>query len=319
MSFIQLGRYRDPPRRLNFDTWRFAETVPQLGGGYRLGWTANQDVAGNPALAPIQVTRLLPAPDRYGVEAEEMLWTFYDGIGELQDRVIVIPSNVNNVNLRELHDSIYPELTEDDLSASPPVTLTCIINAGVIVGSTSIATPAFDVGDWLPGFTPLLQLNGRIQGTGGAGGEGGISSGQVQDGEPGGTALYTRHALDVEHGAGAEVWGGGGGGAGGDVSHVIALPGGGGAGTVPGAAGAVAGGDPPDTAAQPGTSEDGGEGGDAGAGFAGGAGGDPGMAGENVSLTGISRTGGAAGAAIDGVSFVNVVSGSADIRGGQIN
>ena len=45
--------------------------------------------------------------------------------------------------------------------------------------------------------------------------------------------------------------------------------------------------------------------------FSGGAGGNPGQAG--------GSSGGAAGAAIDGVSFVNVVSGSADIRGAQIN
>jgi hypothetical protein len=312
LSNILLGRYRDPPRKVQFDTWRFAEDVPELGGGYQLGWTENQDETGAQVLAPIQVTRLNPMPERFGVEAEEALFTFYEDTepGGLNNRTIIIPSNINNVNIRDMHDSIYPEVTDEDVSASPPVTLTVIINGGVIVGSTSTTSPAFDVGDWPTGFVPTLIINGRIQGKGGNG-AGGQPMVQAQSG---GTALYSRNAIDVEYGAAAELWGGGGGGGattslgGDDVAS-----GGGGAGTLPGSAGEARG---DGTAGTAGTSEAGGDGGEF-FGFA-GAGGDPGQPGAN-GLGFFNTNGGAAGAAIDGVSFVNVVSGSGDIRGSTIN
>jgi hypothetical protein len=295
VSYILLGRFRDPPRRITFDTWRFGETTPALGGGYQLAWTENQDSDGNAALAPIQVTRLAPGPEKYSVEAEEMLWTFYEdagGGGGLQDRVIVINANVNNVNLRDMHDSIYPQVTDDDVSASPPVTLTVLINLGVIVGSANTGNPAFDVGDWPIGFQITIANSGRIQGAGGNGGD--QSSPGPGQGYPGGTALYTRHNVTVDNDG--EIWGGGGGGG---ISGVIIgqfARGGGGAGTVPGQAPSQPSGTPPAN----GTSEAGGSGGSVGS-LDGGDGGDPGQAGETGEA---GKTGGAAGNAIDGDSFV---------------
>jgi tail fiber adhesin Gp38 len=293
--------------------------VPQLGQGYQLGWTENQDSSGNQVLAPIQVTRLLPAPEKFSVEAEEALFTLYEGAtpGGLNNRVIIIPSNINNVNLRDMHDSIYPEITEDDVSASPPVTLTVIINAGVIVGSTNTANPAFNVGDWPVGFGITMQINGRIQGKGGNGGDmsGGVSLPFVTvNGFPGGTALYTRFVISVEYGANAEVWGGGGGGAStlNDDANAVELGGGGGAGQLPGSGASGS------SNGSPGTTEAGGSGAvsDAQAGSGGG----PGMAGGSANLFGFPfGSGGAAGKSIDGVSFVTVTSGSGDIRGGTIN
>lgn len=300
MSLIQLGRYRDPPRKISFDTWRFSTDVPQLGQGYQLGWTENQDMTGLGVLAPIQITRLAPQPERYSVEAEEALFTLYPGTspGGLADRTIVISSNINNLNLRAMHDSIYPEVTDADVISSPPVTLTCVINANVIVGSASTATPAFDVGSWPIGFTPTLVINGRIEGHGGDGND-------ADNGTAGGTALFARHALDVEVSTG-QIWGGGGGG-GGSIGFGGSALGGGGAGQIPG------------TGNNPGTTEAGGAGGTASGGVVAGAGGGPGLAGGNGSGGILNTAGGAAGAAIDGVSFVTVTVGPGDIRGGQIN
>jgi hypothetical protein len=315
LSNILLGRYRDPPRRLNFDTWRVAQDVPQLGQGYQLGWTENQDSSGNPVLAPIQITRLSPMPERYSLEAEEVLFTFYEsgGPGGLADRVIVISSNINNVNLRDMHDSIYPEVTVDDVSASPPVTLTVVINDNVIVGSTNTGNPAFIVGDssdWPVGFQITLQINGRIQGRGGegAGEEGGFSNGQ-----DGGAALHARFPVDVEYGANAEIWGGGGGGSASDYVGGIEYGGGGGAGQLPGA-----GGTSEDGNGAPGTTEAGGLGADPDASY--GDGGGPGQDGQPGGTSfGSPEPGGSAGAAVDGISFVTVTSGSADVRGATIN
>jgi hypothetical protein len=328
LSNILLGRYRDPPRKISFETHRFIPTTPQLGQGYQFSWTENQDQSGAQVFAPIQITRLQPAPEKYAIESEEVLFTFQEG-GDLNDRVIVIPANINNVNLRTMHDSIFPEITDDDVGASPPVTLTCIINDNVIVGSTSTANPSFDVGNWPVGFVPTLVINGRIQGRGGNGGPGtgyGMPSGV---GLPGGPALFTRHNINVEYGTDGEIWGGGGGGGGSNgflfYSNEAAAGGGGGAGQIPGTGGAGTNGGP---AGSPGTTEAGGPGATAvidtddddillNSGDGGGPG-LPGEAGQQL-FPGSGPAGGAAGNAIDGVSFVTVTSGIGDVRGGTIN
>lgn len=298
---ILLGRFRDPPRLMTFDTWRFGPQVPVLGGGFRLSWTNNQNSDGTAALAPIQVTRLGFEADRYKVEAEEMLFTHLD-VADLQDRVVTIDSNVNNINLRTLHDSIYPELTEDDLNASPPVTVTFVVNGAVIVGSNSTSLPACDVGDWLMGFVPTLRIVGRIQGHGGDGASGSDLEQQIT--HPGGVALFTRHAIDLDAGEG-QIFGGGGGGAV-NFAFPFLFGGGGGAGKEPGAGGQGS----EEFHGEPGTTEAGG----AGSEGIGGDGGDPGEAGESG-----ATPGGPAGAAIDGDSFVTYSSPAGDIRGPQIN
>lgn len=301
LNDLLLSRYRNPPRRFNFAVMRDSN-APLLGAGYRLGWTGNQDMQGNRALAPIQVTRIDPRPDRYEVEAEEML---FDAIApaDLLNRVIVIDSAINNVNLRTLHDTLYPPITEDDVSASPPVTLQCVIESGVIVGSTSTGNAAFDVGSWPVGFVPQLEVKGRIQGRGGDG------AGSISTGSRGGAALRARHAVDLVCEDG-EVWGGGGGGGAGFQQGII-FTGGGGAGQIPGAAGG--------SASQPGTTESGGDGSNSGGFPRGGDGGNPGQAGS----LGIGASGGSAGgnpgAAIDGKSFVTIIGGAGDRRGPEIN
>jgi hypothetical protein len=313
LSNILLGRYRDPPRKVNFDTWRFSEWLPELGQGYQLGWTENQSMTGAQVLAPIQVTRLQPMPEKYSVEAEEVLFTFYEG-DDLNDRVIIVPSNINNVNLRDMHDSIYPEVTDDDVSASPPVTLTVIINDGVIVGSTSTDNPAFDVGSWPVGFVPTVQVLGRIQGKGANGPD---DNDVVNDG---GVALFTRNDIVLDS-AGGEIWGGGGAGgyAAGFSSGFRIAAGGGGAGQLPGSGAVpIPAGETSSGTSSPGTTEAGGAGGNAGGGIVGGTGGGPGLAG--TAGTGLlGDPGGQPGAAIDGDSFVTYSSPDGDIRGPQIN
>jgi hypothetical protein len=73
LNQIQISRFRDPPRRFNFDLFQGAEVA--AGGGYRLRWRQNQDVTG--AIvddgAPIQVTRVAVDQGMIHVEAEEML------------------------------------------------------------------------------------------------------------------------------------------------------------------------------------------------------------------------------------------------------
>jgi hypothetical protein len=115
------------------------------------------------------------------------------------------------------------------------------INAGIYVGSTSPATPAFDTGTPFPAGSLLsLVNNGFVVGKGGNAGNGGANSlfGLIQtqtSGDPGGPALSVQHPLTVINNG--TIGGGGGGGGGGGYAadnhyfeHYWAAAGGGGGG-----------------------------------------------------------------------------------------
>jgi hypothetical protein len=291
-----LSRYVRPPRRFTLELLRGSVELPLLGGGYRLGggsprvssWPF-EDETGDRVDLGAQVTSVDPDGVRPRIELEEMLFTAFGAEVNPDERSIIFDTNENNVNLRTRHDELYPEPTTGN-------EVTATINAGIIIGSVSTALRAFDVGSWPVGVTINLIVIGRIQGAGGPGGN--RSGGTGTPGGAGGTALYTRYAINLTSSSG-DIWGGGGGGAG-DADG----GGGGGAGQLPGAAGTG----PP--AGSAGTTEAGGAGGGGGS-----AGGGPGLAGQNSS----DAAGGAAGTAIDGDSFVTDVGTPGDIRGPQIN
>jgi hypothetical protein len=309
LNDIQIGRFRDPPRSFNFELFRYGPENPTLGGGYRVESWALQDMTGAAVDAPVQITRLNTMADRYVIEAEEALFQSFDP-DDLTNRVIIIDSSINNVNLRDIHDSIYPDPTG---SESPAVTLTVYIESQVLVGSTSTASPSFDVGDWPVGIDITIYVRGRIQGAGGDGGNTTSSGGLASAGDPGGPALFTRYPIDLILNEGdAEIWGGGGGGGPNSVSGGgIEGAGGGGAGQLPGQGGVGQGG----RVGDPGTTEAGGLGNKQG--VDGGDGGDPGLPGDSAAGSS-PGPGGAAGEAIDGLSFVTKT-GTGDIRGPQVN
>lgn len=290
---IQLGRFRDAPRKFTFKTFRGSGPALRLGGGYQIASRVLQADTGEPDSIPIQVTSLRATDTGMDVTAEELRFISFDG-GDLDNRVIIIDANTKNFDFRAAHDQLYPVAVSGD-------EVTCIIEAGVIVGSSSTSLPAFTVGTWATGVTLKLILRGRIQG---AGGNGGFLFALL--GYPGGPALYARRAMTVQaEGAGA-VWGGGGGGAA-LVSGGQVVGGSGGQGFIPG---------------------NGGTGGELN-GFAGtteapgpsvigsGAGGGPGQAGR-PSTSSFPSPGGAGGTAIDGVSYLTIT-GTPDVRGAQIN
>lgn len=323
---ILLSRFRDPPRRLSFNLFRdeSGNNIPSLGGGYQVGAWCFQDQSGAAALVPVQLTSVNPLADHFEIEAEEML--FNVTATSPDNHVIIIDANVNNVDLRAMHDSIYATPVAGD-------TVTCTIAAGVTVGSTTTATPAFDVGTWPASVTVNLIVLGRIQGMGGAGGKGGdstfSSSSNGVAGKVGGKALYTRQAISLNAELGA-IWGGAGGGGGGGAwtdGSTFAYGGGGGGGGAGTNGGPVGNGGFGSTAngtnGKVGTATAGGVRGFGGGSSAGngGNGGGPGLAGAagSAGASSSGAGGGAAGSAIDGVSFVSFNSPAGDIRGGQIN
>lgn len=170
-------------------------------------------------------------------------------------------------------------------AATAGVTVTFTINTGVIVGSHSTAMPAIDVGSWPVGVTVNVILRGRIEGKGGDAAFSGF-------GNPGGPALYARQAFNLDDSAG-QIWGGGGGGS---VAGLGGGGAGGGAGQDPGLGYPPIGGSPAGPNGTDSTASAGGGG--------------PGLPGNR---------GAAAGAAIDGVSYVILTAGPGDRRGGQIN
>lgn len=302
LGAIIVGRFRDPPRHFTYDVMRYNGTDVMLGAGYQLQGPFLQDESGAAVSVPIQVTQLNPSADRFTADAEEMLFNappLTPGTDE-----VVFDANNFNVNLQTAHDSIYPAAVSGDIC-------NFTINAGVVIGSHSSASPAVIVGTFAAGVIVNLIVNGHIQGKGGAGGAGSMP-GPVAAvaGEAGSIALYTRQAINLTNGSG-QILGGGGGGGG--AAAITGGPGGGGgAGTDAGAAGAsvtVPGG--------AGTPTAGGASGTSG-GATSGAGGGPGVAGGNGTGVG-AASGGAAGAAIDGVSHITFSGSHGTITGSQIN
>ncbi len=300
---LVVGRKQRPPRRFKWSMFRAEPNLPVLGGGYFIDWRSLQDASGQRKQVPVQVISAKVSATIVTYTAEEMRFTDLD-TGSSTDRVLLINFDTNNINLREVHDLTYPSVFTGG------VTVTFLNTA--TIGSTSTTSPAVDLGDWsdVPmGFKPKLVNQGRIQGKGGFGGAALLVG--VNSGQDGGTALKALYDFDLDN-ADGEIFGGGGGGASG-AGNVFAPggAGGGGAGTNPGAGGAgfpgygvLPGGD--------GTADNGGAG-SSGLPYAGSDGGDPGQAGSGVG-------GGAAGNAIDGISFVTDVGADpGDIAGPTIN
>lgn len=283
---ILIGRFKDPPRKLKFAVLR--NSIPEviLAQGYQAqAWPLQLDT-GEPETVNLQVTRLRPSPDLIEVEAEEVLFTAPDE--DLTVRRIIVDANIHDINLRTAHDALFPPPTGG-------ITVVLTVNAGVILGSTTELSPALTIGDWPSGVTIVVHVAGRIQGHGGTGGSG--SHPTIQNGNPGGTAIYSRQAIQLS--SVGQIWGGGGGGGYG-VSIIVggfgqAWGGSGGAGFDPGIGGQ---GTQGASNGQSGTTESGGGGNNLG-----GAGGPPGTAGNPGVGSLANSSGGAAGNSIDGISF----------------
>lgn len=324
---ILLGRYKDPPRRFTLSLLRGTLDV-QAGQGYRVAWWNIQDEEGAPTNAPMQVTRFDPQAAQIGIEAEEQLFVQIDP-EDLTNRTITIDANTYCFNLREAHDALYP------LPATPgdgeTLTVRCIIETGVTVGSNRLGVPAFDVGTWPSGIDIEIINRGRIQGRGGKGGNGHSQSSAggadvvlPQSGEPGGLALLVDYPVEFDNTDGKIEGGGGGGGGGGMSSYASNREsggGGGGQGYAVGAGGLVYG--EKATAGTPGTQDAPGTGGvgtngSRNRGGNGGARAAPGQAGTAISSGFPGGSGGAAGGAIDGDSNITFTD-EGEIVGTRIN
>ena len=231
-----------------------------------------------------------------------------------------IAANTNNYNLR----AAAIAAGWDQVA---PLIANITINSGVIVGSASTGSWAFDTGASFPAGSMLaLVNNGTIQGMGGQGGWGGGKHDPSSDawhwatgGANGGPALRAQHPISITNN-GTIAGGGGGGGGGGFGSEYYYESGGGGGGGGAGYYGGLGGAKnhPNNTFGSNGaggSTSSGGAGGAGGAGwsdgkttvpagYAGGAGGGLG----NGGATGVNGAGGGAGgAAVNGNGYITWV------------
>ena len=94
-----------------------------------------------------------------------------------------------------------------------PLVAEITVAGGIVIGSASTASYAFDTGSGFPaGSTLALVNNGSIVGARGAGGIGGDVSSSARNGGSGGPALRAQSLLEITN---RGVIGGGGGGGGG--------------------------------------------------------------------------------------------------------
>ena len=96
--------------------------------------------------------------------------------------------------------------------------LTCTINSGVVVYSTSTGTYAMTVSGSFPNGVSLVN-NGTILGKGGAGGQ--SANYVTPPGNPGGPALNVTSAVSITNASGRIAGGGGGGGCGSNYAECI--------------------------------------------------------------------------------------------------
>jgi hypothetical protein len=308
LNTLILGRYQVPPRLFSFESFGPISDYLTLGGGYNMQFRTLRDAQGDPITVPFQITRLNPDFQKYQIEAEEALFAPFSQ-ADLNTRIIVIDTSVNDFNLKTVHDQLFPPIVDPT-----GITVTCIIQSGVIVGNNQALQGvtgrgvAFTVGAFPFGTDITIQLDGDIRAGGGYGAQ---SIQNWANGQVGGTGIKTTLAIKIRDTTGRSIRGGGGGG--GSAYSTIGLKrshgGGGGAGQLVGPGGfGQAGND--GGSGLPGTLSAGGAGWHDPYGYGyGGDGGAPGQAGTVAfSSTAASGSGfgtpGAAGRSIDGIAFV---------------
>jgi hypothetical protein len=222
LGTILLARFTDPPRHIKVDVLRGSTPEIELARGYQVTSTFLQNETGASEAVNIQATRLRPSADVIQVEADEVIYTA--AAEDLVHRQIIIDTDTANINLRSVHDLIFP-------APDASVTVICTINSGIKVSSASYGSVSLDIGSWPAGVTIIVNIIGDLRGAGGKGGDL-----NVDNAAAGGTALYTRVPIKLQ--LTGTLWAGGGGGG---MSQYFNAGGGGGGGIGGGAGGSPGG------------------------------------------------------------------------------
>lgn len=286
-----IARYKFPPRKLMFSL--FAQNTRNLGEVIQITDPAFETATGEQDTINAIITGWTPSTEKHDYEAEEYS---IDADSFEGDKVIQFDHDVYNIDLRAEYDALYASV--DESPGAPAIIF--IVNAGVVVGSTTTGGYAMSSGTWPSGVEPtvIIRAGGYVVGRGG---DGAVFGGE--DGFDGGPALRVTSAISVNN-LGTIGGGGGGGGHGQSTGTglVYTYPGGGGAGRVAGRGGG--------TSFDPEFNDVAGDGsittGGAGANNIGGAGGDLGEDGESGGEA-VGTAGGAAGTAVNGESLITYI------------
>lgn len=228
--------FRDPPDEVEFTIVASRDGELSLARPFLLEIAEVQDETGAVASVMHVPVSLARGENEIRVQSQEIVFSGSDDGGG-SDRTIFIENNSFNLNLRTIHDLLYAEPTGSE-------TVTFVVQPGITVGSTSTSLYAIETGDWPEGQPLFLTIQGRIQGKGGAAGNGGDELHPAgYAGSTGGVALHVTVPITIDNSDG-ELWAGGGGGGGGAIGldapgaeEVGGGGGGGGAGTNAGAGG----------------------------------------------------------------------------------
>jgi hypothetical protein len=219
VNTLLLRRYGIPPRLITFDLLRNnIDLPPQLAQGVTIETLQNQDPTGGIDSLTAQVIEFRPSADRLSVQAEEIVFTPIEDPDDPVNKIITIDTNETNFNLRSTYLQIFPEPSDGD-------NIICIVQQGVIVGSTSVNTPAFDVGTGWPAgsysIKLVIQPGAFVVGRAGQGGGSAFTIESLSNpvatssqGGVGGLAFRTQKAIEIEN---LGTIGGGGGGGGGSA------------------------------------------------------------------------------------------------------
>ncbi len=213
-SNLLLTRYFLPPRTFKFEILRGENVAPPvLGTGISVAPFNIQDDTGATQEIEAQITEVLPSDATWRVTAEEFIRS---DIPLLQPDPNFFPiplnTNQNNINIKTEFDRLYPGAT---LQSGDIVR--CEVRNNVIIGSTSITTPAIRTGTGWPSNITLELLifaNGIVAGHGGVGGLAefrGPRTAFAADAGDGGPALLVESAITITNNG---IIGGGGGGGG---------------------------------------------------------------------------------------------------------
>ena len=125
------------------------------------------------------------------------------GTWTLVHKVVYITSSTNNLDLYSYAGS-----------PSSALRLLAIVNSGVVIGSSSTASPSLSISGFPSNSQVKLVNYGVIKGAGGVGGVGAVSNGGTATaGGAGGTAVAVSVPVTIENQG--SIYGGGGGGGGG--------------------------------------------------------------------------------------------------------
>jgi hypothetical protein len=183
------------------------------------------DFSGALISTPFQIVSVAEKKDQYQYSAIE--YNYADPLGEDPPEgvsLIIFGGDTNSINIRSVYNSLFPEPDEY-------TEVKVIIEADVVIGSTTNTVPALQTGTWPAGMIPIVIENrGSLLGRGGDGGDDTGSNGM-----DGGDALEIDHDIELNNIGLIGAGGGGGGGAYSSMgSLIVGAQAGGGAGRING-------------------------------------------------------------------------------------